>query len=206
MSARDSVLAAVRRGVSRVAVHPGAHPAPPLDASFDAFAERLAAAGGEARLVSRTELGDAVATLAREWAAGGRIVAEPRAAERLGATTFESARSDDPASYADVAVAIASAAVGVAENGAVAVLGADAPHRSLLFLAERLILLVEAAAIVGDLHSGLRALPPDALRHHHVTWIAGPSKSADIEQALVFGAHGPRALAVLVYEAAPRGT
>jgi L-lactate dehydrogenase complex protein LldG len=32
-----------------------------------------------------------------------------------------------------------------------------------------------------------------------VTWIAGPSKSADIEQTLVLGAHGPRELRVFLY-------
>jgi len=199
MSARDSILTAVRRGARGAAAHPGLHLVPSLDAGFDVFAARLAAAGGEARLVSRTALANEVRERTRAWADGGRIVAEASAAALLGGAAIEIARDDDPARYADVAVAIARGAVGVAENGAVAVLGADAPHRSLLFLAERLILLVDAAAIVGDLHSGLRALPPDALAHHHVTWIAGPSKSADIEQALVFGAHGPRALAVFAW-------
>jgi L-lactate dehydrogenase complex protein LldG len=198
MNARESVLAAVRRGVRRTAAHPGPHLVPSLDAGFDAFAARLAGAGGEARLVARAALAREVETLASAWADGGRVVAEPSAAAELAGASFEIARDADPASYADVAVAIARGAVGVAENGAVAVLGADAPHRSLLFLAERVLLLLDADAIVGDLHTGLRALPEDALRHHHVTWIAGPSKSADIEQALVFGAHGPRALVVFV--------
>jgi L-lactate dehydrogenase complex protein LldG len=191
----------VRRGTRRTAAHPGPHPAPALAASRAEFAAQLAAAGGEAREVPRADLAREVAALAHAWSAGGRIVAEPSAADAIPGAPFEIARPDaDPASFADVAVAIATGAVGVAENGAVAVLGRDAPHRSLLFLAERVILLLDASRLVGDLHAGLRALPPDALAHHHVTWIAGPSKTADIEQALVLGAHGPRALAVVLVD------
>jgi L-lactate dehydrogenase complex protein LldG len=93
----------------------------------------------------------------------------------------------------------------VAENGAVAALGHDTPHRSLLFLAERLVLLLDASRIVADLHAGFRVLPAEALRAHHLTWIAGPSKSADIEQTLVQGAHGPRELAVFAYRREEQG-
>jgi L-lactate dehydrogenase complex protein LldG len=100
-----------------------------------------------------------------------------------------------------VALALATGPLAVAENGAVAVLGADVPERSLLHLAERLILLVPAAGLVPDLHSAFRALPGNALDAHHLTWIAGPSKTADIEQTLVHGAHGPRALAVILHNA-----
>ena len=56
---------------------------------------------------------------------------------------------------------------------------------------------------VEDLHAAFAALPPDALAGHHLTWISGPSKTADIEQTLVLGAHGPRALAVLGFGAEP---
>jgi L-lactate dehydrogenase complex protein LldG len=100
-----------------------------------------------------------------------------------------------------VTLALANGRLAVAENGAVAVLGADVRERALLHLAERLILVVPATGLVPDLHSAFRALPVDALDAHHLTWIAGPSKTADIEQTLVHGAHGPRALAVLLYEA-----
>jgi L-lactate utilization protein LutC len=130
---------------------------------------------------------------------GGEVVAEPVAA-LLGTAAIEIARGNAaPHSFADVAVAIAKCSVGVAENGAVAVTVADAPHRALLFLAERVILLLDAASIAGDLHSAMRVLPAAAWQSQ-LTFISGPSKTADIEQTLVHGAHGPRALAVFLHQ------
>ncbi len=199
-NAREQMLHAIRASVSRVAPHPGAHPAPSLDASWTSFAAVLASVGGEPHApVPRQELPGFAVERARSWAAGGRIVAEPSAAALLGgaAGVETAAATASPSEFADVAVAIVRGELGVAECGAVAVLGSDAPQRALLFLAERVLLLLDTSRIVGDLHSAFRALPPDARAGHHVTWISGPSKTADIEQTLVFGAHGPRALAVL---------
>ncbi len=200
MSGRDVVLAAVRRATRTGVAHPGAHPAPPLPADFASFAAMLASAGGEAHgPFVRASLADAVLAQARGWAAGGRVVAEPSAATLLGVTSIEIPAADAaPHSFADVAVAIARGSVGVAENGAVVVTADDAPHRALLFLAERVILLLDVADLVGDLHSAIRALPDSAWRAQ-LTFISGPSKTADIEQTLVHGAHGPRALAMFAY-------
>lgn len=200
MSGRDAVLAAVRRATRYGVEHPGPHPAPPLAADFTSFAATLVSVGGEAHgPFPRESLAEAVLAQARDWAAGGRIVAEPSAAALLGIASIEIARAGAaPHSFADVAVAIAKGSVGVAENGAVALTEDDAPHRSLLFLAERVILLLDAADLVGDLHSAVRAVP-DSAWLSQLTFVSGPSKTADIEQTLVHGAHGPRALAVFVH-------
>jgi L-lactate dehydrogenase complex protein LldG len=107
--------------------------------------------------------------------------------------------SDDPHGYADVDLAIARGEFAVAENGAVWVSDAEVPHRALYFLAQHLVLVVPAGDIVGDLHAAYariqRAGEPIGARPWR-GFIAGPSKTADIEQALVIGAHGPRSLLV----------
>jgi L-lactate dehydrogenase complex protein LldG len=201
VSARDRILDRVRAGARGGSVHPGRFAPAPRSASFERFAAALARAGGEAvGPVAQSELRDAVLRVVTRFG-GGRAVAEPAALALLGGGPFESAeRCAAPAGFADVAVGVATGCLGVAENGAVALRADTAPHRALHFLCERLILLLDVGALVPDLHAACERLAPDVASLPHLVLVAGPSKTADIEQALVVGAHGPRALAVVVYQ------
>lgn len=109
----------------------------------------------------------------------------------------------------EVDLVVMRGCVGVAEDGAVLVADLDrlgrpeARLRALPFLAEHLVLVLRVDALVADLHAAL-ALPRvrrtlDAAGF--AVWIAGPSKTADIEQTLVLGAHGPAASTVLLVHA-----
>lgn len=77
----------------------------------------------------------------------------------------------------------------VAENGAVYVDAADIGTRNSLVLAEHLVVVVPRGAIVATMHDAVRQLSPAS----GCGWfLSGPSKTADIEQSLVFGAQGSR--------------
>ena len=85
----------------------------------------------------------------------------------------------------------------VAESGAVWWVPRDEAERRAAFLAERVIVVVARGELVGDLHAAYQRIDPPAA--HYGCFVAGPSKTADIEQALVIGAHGPRALDVYLW-------
>jgi len=77
----------------------------------------------------------------------------------------------------------------VAENGAVYVDAADLDARNSIVLAEHLVVVVPYTAIVPTMHEAVRLMPVDS----PCGWfLSGPSKTADIEQSLVFGAQGSR--------------
>ena len=79
--------------------------------------------------------------------------------------------------------------------------GADNPT-TLNFLAENHIVVVFAEDVVGDYESVFARLRAKfgAELPRTVNFITGPSRSADIEQTLLFGAHGPRRLHVVVVD------
>jgi L-lactate dehydrogenase complex protein LldG len=126
----------------------------------------------------------------------GRIIAEPSCGLEEGPWE-ELSPEVSPRTLADVDIAVLPGSIGVAENAAVAIEGKRAPVRALAFLCQQLVLILDLDAIVPDMHEAILRMPPDATRFHHFTWVSGPSKTADIEQVLVLGAHGPRALVVV---------
>ncbi|MGH6693078.1 MAG: LutC/YkgG family protein, partial [Gammaproteobacteria bacterium] len=85
-----------------------------------------------------------------------------------------------------------------AENGAVWVPAGSLPQPAALFLAEHVALVVRMGDVVADMHEAYARLARGPLPAYGV-FVAGPSKTADIEQALVIGAHGPRALDVYLW-------
>ena len=96
---------------------------------------------------------------------------------------------------------VCESSLGVAENGAVWIATGDTVLRAALFLAARVVIVVREAQLVDDLHRAYERI--DVRGSVYGAFVAGPSKTADIEQALVVGAHGPKALTlVLVREAA----
>jgi L-lactate dehydrogenase complex protein LldG len=95
-------------------------------------------------------------------------------------------------------VAVIHGKLGVVENGAIWVVG-DPEHRAIPFIAEHLILILKRSIIVPTMHDAYEVLTKVEMPGFGV-FISGPSKTADIEQSLVYGAQGPKSLIVILTE------
>ena len=131
-----------------------------------------------------------------------------RRARRRRRARVEWEAIDDPYDLADVDLAIVPGELAVAENAAVWVTDAALPQRSAYFLSQHLVLVVPADRLVHNMHEAYawlaaarRQAAARSPNRMFGTFLSGPSKTADIEQALVIGAHGARSLHVLLYVA-----
>lgn len=200
MSSRDQILRDIRRTL------PADAPLPSLGGNWTRYAdphtqffEVLQGVGGAGRTVAgdarlREEVERVVATIGAT-----RICSVIPAA---AAGNIDLASIDDPHDLADVDLAILPGELAVAENAAVWVTNAQVRQRVAYFLSQHVVLVVPHDRIVHNMHEAyerLRQDARDAPPFHDPTWgtfMSGPSKTADIEQALVIGAHGARSLHV----------
>ena len=101
----------------------------------------------------------------------------------------------------DDSVAISEAYAGIAETGTLVLLSGQKRWTSHNFLPDDHIIILDSTLIVRhqeDIWARLRALPDGLPRV--VNLITGPSKTADVEQTVQYGAHGPRRLHLIVVE------
>ena len=103
----------------------------------------------------------------------------------------------DPHDLAPVDVAILRGQFGVAENGSIWLDEADfGGHRVLPFITQHLIIVLDKKRIFNNMHEAYTQL--DITKTGFGLFLAGPSKTADIEQSLVLGAHGSKTMVVFL--------
>jgi L-lactate dehydrogenase complex protein LldG len=221
MSARDTLFASIRRSLgvtgdeptrrAAVAERLGAHPRgvipargqlPPAE-RVRLFAQMVEAAAGSVEILpDASHVPAAVAALLRRHnlpmqirrGDDPRLAGLPWGKERqLEVTTGPS----DGHQLASVSHAFA----GVAETGTLVMASGPDNPTTLNFLPDTHIVAVDAKDVAGDYESvwqrvretfSIETLP------RAINLITGPSRSADIAQILILGAHGPRRLHVLV--------
>jgi L-lactate dehydrogenase complex protein LldG len=104
------------------------------------------------------------------------------------------------------AVSVTSAFAGVAETGTLALVSGPDTPTTLNLLPDAHVVVLPASAVVGtyeEVWGRLRARFGDGVLPRTVNFITGPSRSADIEQRLQMGAHGPRRLHILLVDNDP---
>ena len=92
-------------------------------------------------------------------------------------------------------VGVVRGTVGVAENACVWI-PQTMKERAVCFMAEYLVILVSRKDIVSNMHEAYRKI--EFTDYGFGTFISGPSKTADIEQALVYGAQAARGVTVML--------
>jgi L-lactate dehydrogenase complex protein LldG len=147
----------------------------------DAVPAEVARLLAESSLQPQIRMGQDARLARLDWAAAGLSVA-------VGPS-----RGDD-------ATGVSHAFAGVAETGSLVVLSGPDNPATLNYLPDNHIVLLSTADLHADLESvwnELRAATGGTLPRT-INVITGPSRSADIEQTLLLGAHGPRRLHILV--------
>jgi L-lactate dehydrogenase complex protein LldG len=154
------------------------------------------------RLKRHEDVPKAVASYlrARNLPAAARMGRDPR----LDAMPWDGLRAfavRHGPSDGDDEAGVSFAASAVAETGTVVIVSGPENPSTVNFLPEHHIVVVDAESIDGDLETaiaGLRRRYGKGRLPRSVNFISGPSRSGDIEQKLVLGAHGPRALHIIV--------
>lgn len=113
----------------------------------------------------------------------------------ISIATFNPDDVADPRDLNGTDLAVISGEVGVAENGCVWI-PQNVKQKVIYFIAEYLVIVLDKKNIVNNMHEAY-----DKISFHDKgfgVFISGPSKTADIEQALVVGAHGAKGVTVVL--------
>jgi len=200
VNSRESILASLRRNAPPVSPLPENPTAITYADPEKQFAEVFVSVGGKFfRVTSLAEVNTELEKL--ESYARARKIAS--LIPDVGRANVDLAALRDPHELEGIDVAIIAGEFGVAENGAVWVPGSIlGPHRAIFVVAQHLVLVVPASQIVHNMHQAYDRIRLE--RPGFGIFISGPSKTADIEQALVIGAHGARSCSLFLLGEKPK--
>jgi L-lactate dehydrogenase complex protein LldG len=195
MSARDDILGAIRTQRVRSAVRPPQYePAQVSGDLVEIFAARARAINADVRMLSSAaDISSAVADLLR----GKNLPAEIHIAPDAPAADLSSLMVERTPPGPDD-TALTSAAFAIAETGTLAYPAANGNPASWHFRPGFEIAVLRAADILPHMENALARIKSNGALPHTINFVTGPSRTGDIEQTLELGAHGPKALAILI--------
>jgi L-lactate dehydrogenase complex protein LldG len=195
MSSRDKILATIKKNQPDQRDLPAIAPpatSTPSDLSRQ-FIDVLEGIGGRVFIVSGF---NRIATILKEqYTNTHRIVST---CPELSALAEISQNYEDPHTLENVELAVLDAHFAVAENGACWITEEKMVERVLPFIAQNLALVIRKQDIVPTMYEAYERIA--GAEYGFGAFIAGPSKTADIEQSLVLGAHGPKSMTVFLID------
>lgn len=193
MSSRDQILATIAKNKPKPAPLPeDKAPMAAAEGLSEIFSEVAVSIGSKVFPVK--DYSEAEKILAREFPEAGRVVSAINEFKVPSATVVQAA--ENPHSLENTDLAILPGLLAVAENSAIWITEKQMSHRVLPFICQHLVLVIREADIVRNMHEAYQKIR--SMEAGYGVFIAGPSKTADIEQSLVLGAHGPRSLRIFI--------
>jgi L-lactate dehydrogenase complex protein LldG len=205
MSSRLEILQRIRRSLGRDEcvqkqaletrlAHPPINELPKIgELRTQFFAKLTKVSASYTQLSSRSEIPQAVANLLSKWDLPARVLIDAQ----LQNLSWQMEYAIRAAQGSDL-VSVTEAFAAVAETGTVVLLSSDSPT-TLNFLPETHIVVVSETKLFAHLEEVWALLSPDAFPRT-INCITGPSRTADVEQTIQLGAHGPRRLHILFIE------
>lgn len=151
---------------------------------FQTFSTMLESVGGKALVIDKKDLDKTIKDLYPD---------EKQIASNVDFCTignFDANSQDDVHTLKDIDLAVVKGNFAVAENGAIWMKDQNNRHRALYFIAQNIVIVIEEKEILNNMHEAYQKLNFD--NSGYGVFVSGPSKTADIEQSLVIGAHGPK--------------
>ncbi len=197
MSARDEILASVRRALAtaprdELDVPRGYRmPTPPRDL-VDLFVERVA---DYRAVVTRCSASDVAATIATALSGATSVLVPAGFEHQVSGAVEDTGQSALELDRVDAVVTGAS--VGIAVTGTIVLShGVGEGRRALTLVPDLHVCVVREDQVVHGVPEAVALLDPGRPQ----TWISGPSATSDIELNRVEGVHGPRNLHVIVVQ------
>lgn len=155
-----------------------------FDNKFETFSTMIESVGGKALLIEKDKLDETIKALYPEE----KQIASNVDFCSLG--NFDANSYDDAHDLKDIDLAIVKGNFAVAENGAIWMKNEKNRHRALYFIAQNIVIVIDEKEILNNMHEAYEKISFEDKGYG--VFISGPSKTADIEQSLVIGAHGPK--------------
>lgn len=191
MSTKNDILSAIRSHTAKAYVMPVIEPdAIQYADAVSRFIETLESVGGSAILLHEGEdLNERITSLYPE----ARVIASNL--PEIHMATINPDTVETPYQLNGVDLAIVQGETGVAENGCVWI-PQNVKEKALYFIAEYVVILLNKKHIVSNMHEAYEQIRFND--NGFGVFISGPSKTADIEQSLVIGAHGAKGVTVVL--------
>ena len=155
-----------------------------FDNKFATFSTMLESVGGKALLIDKEQLDVTIKSLYPDE----KQIASNVDFCSLG--NFDANSCDDAHDLKNIDLAIVKGNFAVAENGAIWMKNEKNRHRALYFIAQNIVIVIDEKELLNNMHEAYEKISFENIGYG--VFISGPSKTADIEQSLVIGAHGPK--------------